>query len=253
MLETQHIQLQHLLEDQGLAAIPSTPIQPGHMPSDLARVAASSPSALRRAGSLNSRWRGQSTDSDSVRSGTHSPTLTFQVASGSTAKASRRSSSVFPPSQVQNSNTPQTGLSDHFNGSFTPTTNTPPYPFESPSGPSQATKRPQPPPLVRLMSNSSLIGAPGTLQSPSPTGQALNTQQMETSSNVSSQHPASEDKEDKTDKSVAKAAKSFKVTLEDPTFKVLPAALKKYKRGEDWRQYAMFICFGDGEFGAKRS
>jgi hypothetical protein len=66
MLETQHLQLQHLLEDQGLAAIPSTPIQPGHMPPELARVAASS-SSLHRAGSLNFRWRGQSTDSDSVR------------------------------------------------------------------------------------------------------------------------------------------------------------------------------------------
>jgi hypothetical protein len=84
----------------------------------------------------------------------------------------------------------------------------------------------QPPPLVRLMSNSSLLGAPGTLQSPSPTGQALNTQQNETSSHVSSHHPASENRNDRTDKSVAKAAKSFKVTLDDPTFKVLPAALK---------------------------
>lgn len=45
------------------------------------------------------------------------------------------------------------------------------------------------------------------------------------------------------------AAKSFKVTLDDPCWKVLPAALKKYKINDDWRQYAMFICFGTtGEF-----
>jgi hypothetical protein len=41
------------------------------------------------------------------------------------------------------------------------------------------------------------------------------------------------------------AAKSFRVTLEDPCFKVLPAALKKYNINDDWRMYAMFICYGD--------
>ncbi|KAF8845199.1 hypothetical protein BDN67DRAFT_893490 [Paxillus ammoniavirescens] len=39
--------------------------------------------------------------------------------------------------------------------------------------------------------------------------------------------------------------KSFKVSLEDPTWKVLPAALKKYKINNDnWQNYAMFICYG---------
>lgn len=41
------------------------------------------------------------------------------------------------------------------------------------------------------------------------------------------------------------AAKSFRVTLEDPCFKVLPAALKKYHINDDWRMYAMFLCYGD--------
>lgn len=41
------------------------------------------------------------------------------------------------------------------------------------------------------------------------------------------------------------AAKSFRVTLEDPCFKVLPAALKKYHIVDDWKKYAMFICYGD--------
>ncbi|KIY69222.1 hypothetical protein CYLTODRAFT_430557 [Cylindrobasidium torrendii FP15055 ss-10] len=37
----------------------------------------------------------------------------------------------------------------------------------------------------------------------------------------------------------------FKVSLDDPTHKVLPAALKKYKINNDnWEDYAMFICFG---------
>jgi len=33
--------------------------------------------------------------------------------------------------------------------------------------------------------------------------------------------------------------------LDDPTWKVLPAALKKYKINNDnWQNYAMFICYG---------
>lgn len=38
--------------------------------------------------------------------------------------------------------------------------------------------------------------------------------------------------------------KSFKVSLEDPCWKVLPAALKKYKINDDWKKYVMFICHG---------
>ncbi|KAG6850782.1 hypothetical protein H0H93_008820 [Arthromyces matolae] len=39
--------------------------------------------------------------------------------------------------------------------------------------------------------------------------------------------------------------KSFKITLDDPTWKVLPAALKKYRINNDnWQNYAMFICYG---------
>jgi hypothetical protein len=36
-----------------------------------------------------------------------------------------------------------------------------------------------------------------------------------------------------------------KVTLDDPTWKVLPAALKKHRINHDeWPNYAMFISFG---------
>ncbi|KDN36738.1 hypothetical protein K437DRAFT_48952 [Tilletiaria anomala UBC 951] len=41
--------------------------------------------------------------------------------------------------------------------------------------------------------------------------------------------------------------KSFRVTLDDPCHKVLPAALKKYKINDDWKQYALFICYGNTE------
>jgi len=41
--------------------------------------------------------------------------------------------------------------------------------------------------------------------------------------------------------------KSFRVGLEDPCYKVLPAALRKYNIQSDWRQYALYIVYGDQE------
>jgi bZIP factor len=39
--------------------------------------------------------------------------------------------------------------------------------------------------------------------------------------------------------------KSFKVSLNDPIRKVLPAVLKKYKINNDsWQDYVMFVCYG---------
>lgn len=44
------------------------------------------------------------------------------------------------------------------------------------------------------------------------------------------------------------------MTLDDPCYKVLPAALKKYKINDDWRQYALFICYGNtGKFRRRRT
>ena len=41
--------------------------------------------------------------------------------------------------------------------------------------------------------------------------------------------------------------KSFRVSMDDPCHKVLPAALKKYNIQADWRQYALYIVYGDQE------
>ncbi|MCJ1310124.1 Adaptor for signal transduction [Agyrium rufum] len=41
--------------------------------------------------------------------------------------------------------------------------------------------------------------------------------------------------------------KSFRVSLDDPCWKVLPAALKKYNINADWRQYSLYIVYGDQE------
>lgn len=41
--------------------------------------------------------------------------------------------------------------------------------------------------------------------------------------------------------------KSFRVSMEDPCCKVLPAALKKYNIHAPWEQYALYIVYGDQE------
>ena len=41
--------------------------------------------------------------------------------------------------------------------------------------------------------------------------------------------------------------KSFRVSMEDPCEKVLPAALKKYNIQQDWKNYALYIVYGDQE------
>lgn len=41
--------------------------------------------------------------------------------------------------------------------------------------------------------------------------------------------------------------KSFRVEMDDPCHKVLPAALKKYQINAPWDQYALYIVYGDQE------
>ena len=40
-------------------------------------------------------------------------------------------------------------------------------------------------------------------------------------------------------------SKTFRVALDDPCFKVLPVALKKYNITSDWRDYALYIVHSD--------
>ncbi|KAI9833263.1 MAG: Adaptor for signal transduction [Phylliscum demangeonii] len=45
----------------------------------------------------------------------------------------------------------------------------------------------------------------------------------------------------------AEVFKSFRVSMDDPCYKVLPAALKQYKIEADWREYALYIVYGNEE------
>ncbi|KAG5357237.1 Protein STE50 [Yarrowia sp. C11] len=80
-------------------------------------------------------------------------------------------------------------------------------------------------------SNTSLV-SPGAQPSSSNT---LGGSGQLGSNNQSSSTPAAE------------PFKSFRVTLDDPCYKVLPAALRRYKINGDWKQYALLVCYGDQE------
>lgn len=41
---------------------------------------------------------------------------------------------------------------------------------------------------------------------------------------------------------------SFRVSMEDPTYKVLPAALNEYNINAPWKQHALYITYDDQEW-----
>ncbi|ORY88044.1 hypothetical protein BCR35DRAFT_301948 [Leucosporidium creatinivorum] len=73
------------------------------------------------------------------------------------------------------------------------------------------------------------------------------TNPSSSSSSSSRHHDPSSKAEKEKNANADNPYRSFRVTLEDPCHKVLPAALKKYKINDDWRQYALFICYGNTE------
>ncbi len=198
------------------------------------------------------------------------------------SRTQKRASQLVPSSLASSttSQAPLTSDSVTFHDSFTPTTASAQYPFDSPNGridtgpPPAKPTAVRPPPVARLMSSDSLLGAvsvspqsgpgsapastlPTSLQpgsssstrlpqslassSTSSLGISLSTSSVQASSSTG----PSEKERSRAKDAAHSAAKSFRVTLEDPCWKVLPAALKKYKINDDWKMYALFICFGN--------
>nr|ODO02574.1 protein kinase regulator [Cryptococcus depauperatus CBS 7855] len=154
-----------------------------------------------------------------------------------------------------NTSAPLSSNSATFQDSFTPTTSNPHY-VDSPT-PSGIEKS-RPAPLNRLLSENALPSGSSSpsMTPPLGTSQSMSASSIKTStsftpgsSSASAPEPSSStkdpsDKEKSRAKDAARsAAKSFRVTLEDPCWKVLPAALKKYKINDDWRLYVLFICY----------
>lgn len=92
--------------------------------------------------------------------------------------------------------------------------------------PSRAT-----PPALNSVPNKPKNSSPGSNGNPSNNGR-----QPGDSNNVSNNTSAT-----------SEGTKSFRVTLDDPCYKVLPAAMKKYNISDDWRLYALYIVYGKEE------
>jgi hypothetical protein len=238
---------------------------------------------LGRSGSLNWRDYGSRSDDDRepVRKASgllagYDSQLTLQ---GLSRRAERRASMQFPSSLASSTTStmpppPLSSDSATFKERYTSTTMNGNFPFDSPSNHLTANASSnnqklgvQAPPLTRMMSGSSILAA--TASPPAHISTTPNIHHIPPNTNLQSTNPAKAPQQTAStsaptgqssaaqldgpsdqDKSKAKdaannAAKSFRVTLEDPCWKVLPAALKKYKINDDWKKYALFICFGN--------
>lgn len=109
---------------------------------------------------------------------------------------------------------------------------TSPGPYRDPPLTSSLTSRPYPrdnsdyPHLTLQTANTPSITTPNASNPPAAT--TPNTSHASSGSNV-------------------EIFKSFRVSIDDPCYKVLPVALKKYNINADWRQYALYIVYGDQE------
>ncbi|ORX34205.1 hypothetical protein BD324DRAFT_637089 [Kockovaella imperatae] len=190
------------------------------------------------------------------------------------SRLNRPGSQIFPSSLASSTASapppPLTADSNTFQDTFTPTTNST-FLADSPSNllhndrsvtpaKSIASQPLQPPPFQRQVSGSSILGASIASTSPSgliPTSSKGSLGPASSSGSITTASTSTAGGErvsapDSTDKSKAKdaarsAAKSFRVTLDDPCWRVLPAALRKYRINDDWKMYALFICFGNTE------
>ncbi|KAF7321965.1 hypothetical protein MKEN_00719000 [Mycena kentingensis (nom. inval.)] len=82
-------------------------------------------------------------------------------------------------------------------------------------------------------------GAPAAEALGDQTQQISQPRHRDSTSKRSSQNSSKENRG-----SQSLTSKNFKVSIDDPAWKVLPAALHKYRIGnDDWENYAMFICY----------
>lgn len=309
-LEREHTRLLGTLEQNGIVLPAPAPPDRDEQVHGIPGVQVNK-AALGRNGSL--RWKdfkdksGDGDDASLVSAQVcptrtdRDPGLTLIDTLPTQTKVARRASALFPSSLASLANSsvppaPLTSDSATFQDSFTPTTASAAYAFDSPlahttsgdRGQSQLqplqqhAHKPsyiQPPPLTRLLSGTSILGssasptgttppagpphqsqsqaqsqslsasttkanslAPISASAPNPSPSSSSAQPSGSASTSSSSGPSEKDRSHAKD-AARSAAKSFRVTLEDPCWKVLPAALKKYKINDDWKMYALFICF----------
>lgn len=117
-------------------------------------------------------------------------------------------------------------------------------PTKSPTKPEVESPHPSPQHMEHD-SSQSRSSQVNQVQVPCSTSRGVPTPPAESPGATSQQPSASSSRTNPNRQESTDNLKSFKVSLEDPTWKVLPAALKKYKINNDsWQNYAMFICYG---------
>lgn len=82
---------------------------------------------------------------------------------------------------------------------------------------------------------------------PSQLGLASSAASLSTLSTVNTSLSSSPSPSPSTGSSLAEAFKSFRIKEEDPCYKVLPAALRKYRVNADPRNYVLVVCYDDQE------
>ncbi|KAM0751989.1 RA-domain-containing protein [Meredithblackwellia eburnea MCA 4105] len=127
-------------------------------------------------------------------------------------------------------------------GATTPTTPTGPV-TNDPTAPSITTRS-----LSQSQGSTSSVAPSSNLLHPHASSSSLRTTSSPTpTASTSAAAGGTSSGSGQDSKQADNPYRSFRVTLEDPCWKVLPAALKKYKINDDWRMYALFICYGNTE------
>ncbi|CEL61728.1 hypothetical protein RSOLAG1IB_04478 [Rhizoctonia solani AG-1 IB] len=107
-------------------------------------------------------------------------------------------------------------------------------------------KQPKPQPSLGDISLASSTLASSSVHAERPQGLTRNASSHSITANIANPNVNSgKDSKPSSRDGEQNPYKSFKVTLDDPCWKVLPAALKKYRISDDWQNYAMFICYGN--------
>lgn len=149
--------------------------------------------------------------------------------------------------------------SPHLSNQPSPTSPQPPYGAISRSfhrdGPPSGGRPPANEPWSNIASTSSTsLNATSSTRAPQSAGGGAGTPSLsaddfpsQPSSASSITRPSDRSSQAQQQDGSAEFMKSFRVSMEEPCYKVLPVALKKYHINDDWRQYSLYIVHGDNE------
>lgn len=139
--------------------------------------------------------------------------------------------------------------SQHLAASNAPTSQTISAPSPSPSYPSPNMPSPTSPPSM----NGTMLGSRSyRSDQPTPSGRTTFSESEHSFAASSREKPVAPRRQTPAPDTPGSNAsveifKSFRVSMDDPCYKVLPAALRRYQINAPWDQYALYIVYGDQE------